>query len=434
MNILIVDDEPLICKGIQKMIDLKKENHTIKLTQSSLEALELSRHDDFDLLISDIQMPDLNGLELTREIKKIQQIETIFISGYNDFDYLKKAVELKSSNYILKPIDINELWHTIDDIKLQYKISQINMKDSKKLQKEITSDDLIIKKLNQEKINKLQILDYEIALIYLKDLDNLFINSLIMFLNLNDITYKFSILNKKEILIFFKDSTENTVKDKITNYLHYSFAFVYFYPKISSIKLFVDFYKLNQRFVQTIPIIEFTFLDFSYLTLTESDISSIKKKLSPKTILQKFLHLIYFREHLDHKTLIANFNCIGKFKNFESADIELSKLNKKNPLIQKIIYTSKKNISEHYTLKELADSLDMNAAYLGQLVQKELNCSYNSYMQKFRMAEANKLIHLKKMRISEIAYSLGYEDISLFYRHYKKEFGITPNQEKKQSD
>ena len=428
MNILIVDDEPLICKGIQKMIDLKEENHTVKLTQSSLEAVELSKHDDFDLLISDIQMPNLNGLELTREIKKIQPIETIFISGYNDFDYLKQAIELKSSNYILKPIDINELWRTIDDVKLQYKISSASIRYSSQLREEFQIEDLITQKFGQLKFS-----DYRVASIYLKKLDNLFLNSFIMFLDLNDIIYKFSIITKDEILIFFKDTNDNIIQDKIINYLRYSSSFLYFYPKILDIKLFIEFYQSNKAFIQSNPLTEFTYLDFSYLRLTAIDLLSAQKKLPPQNILQKFLQLIYFRKHLDYKLLISSFNRLNKSESFDLINLDLFNAKKKNPLIQKLLDTSKENISEHYTLKELADSINMNAAYLGQLIQKELNCSYNNYMQKFRMAEANKRIHLKNMRISEIAHSLGYDDISLFYRHYKKEFGITPNQEKKQS-
>ena len=81
------------------------------------EALLLLTDNHVDILLSDIQMPFLNGIELVSQVKeKNPDIEVLFFSGYDDFSYVKAALSLKAVNYILKPVDPDEFHKLLTEI------------------------------------------------------------------------------------------------------------------------------------------------------------------------------------------------------------------------------------------------------------------------------------------------------------------------------
>ena len=114
-KVLIVDDEPLILSGLQSLIDW--EELMLKVEGAALsaeEALEFLAENDIDILITDIRMKGMSGIELIAEIRKSNHdMKLIIISGYEDFEYLKSAFQYGLENYILKPIDEEELQSTL---------------------------------------------------------------------------------------------------------------------------------------------------------------------------------------------------------------------------------------------------------------------------------------------------------------------------------
>ncbi|MFU1794459.1 response regulator [Paenibacillus azoreducens] len=118
-KVFIVDDEPLIAKGLSTIMDWRK--YELQITGSAndgLQALEKLLHEPVDLLITDIMMPNMNGLELIRKVKEMQpHTKFIVLSGYDEFEYVKVGITLGIQNYILKPINIEELEATIKHIR-----------------------------------------------------------------------------------------------------------------------------------------------------------------------------------------------------------------------------------------------------------------------------------------------------------------------------
>ncbi len=111
MRLLIVDDEAIIRKGLCETIawdELQVE--VIGEASNGQEAIELLRKSQVDLVLTDIRMPVMDGLELVERIKK-EGIHThvIMISGYDDFEYAVQAMRLGVKDYLLKPVDIEEL-------------------------------------------------------------------------------------------------------------------------------------------------------------------------------------------------------------------------------------------------------------------------------------------------------------------------------------
>lgn len=111
-KVLLVDDEVFVRKGLQKLIRWEQFKCTlVGEAKNGGEALDMINRLEPDLVITDIMMPVLDGLDLIRSVKEAGRIdpEFIIISGYNDFNYAQQAIRYGVQDYILKPIDVKEL-------------------------------------------------------------------------------------------------------------------------------------------------------------------------------------------------------------------------------------------------------------------------------------------------------------------------------------
>jgi DNA-binding NtrC family response regulator len=106
--ILVVDDEKIVLELFRRI--LKKKEYTVLTANNDKEALELVEKEKPDLVILDLQLPGISGIEVLRRIKKIDEnIEVIVITGYGTKKTVKTAMKLGAYDYITKPLDINYL-------------------------------------------------------------------------------------------------------------------------------------------------------------------------------------------------------------------------------------------------------------------------------------------------------------------------------------
>lgn len=119
LKVLLVDDEPFILKGLQVLIDWKKEGFEIVATASNgQEAIEILKKEAVDLIISDIHMPVFTGLELLGKIRKENLSDAYFVilSGYADFSYAQQAIRYDCTDYIVKPVEREELLRVLGKV------------------------------------------------------------------------------------------------------------------------------------------------------------------------------------------------------------------------------------------------------------------------------------------------------------------------------
>ena len=111
-KILVIDDEELVSKSLKKL--LKKEGYDAKVAKSGLEAMDQIKENDFNLIVSDIRMPDINGIEIVKKIRKYlkqngkQPVPEILITGYASNENMEEAKKLKVADYIYKPFNIRD--------------------------------------------------------------------------------------------------------------------------------------------------------------------------------------------------------------------------------------------------------------------------------------------------------------------------------------
>jgi two-component system response regulator YesN len=127
MNLLIVDDEKKIREGMKEYITKKKFrfNH-ISTAKDATEALQISSCIKPDLLITDIAMPKIDGIELASRIKVLYpDVKIVMITGFQEIDFMKRAFKLSVIDFLLKPIDLNELNPILEKIVSTYETETI---------------------------------------------------------------------------------------------------------------------------------------------------------------------------------------------------------------------------------------------------------------------------------------------------------------------
>ncbi|MGM0877876.1 MAG: response regulator transcription factor [Bacillota bacterium] len=148
-RILIVDDEKDERNVIQFL--LNKYNFELEIDEATngKEALSQLRKKSVDILFTDVKMPFIDGMELAAKAKDLYpDIQIIFFSGHDDFDYIKKALSLRAVNYILKPVKPIEFQSTISSV-IQNIISQEKEKEQREVNKDFLKTHILYRLINK---------------------------------------------------------------------------------------------------------------------------------------------------------------------------------------------------------------------------------------------------------------------------------------------
>lgn len=155
-KVMLVDDEKLILQGLKNIInwsDLGQE--VVHLAETGIEALEKFEHEPVDIVITDINMPGLTGLELIKSIKKLnKEVKFIILSGYDEFSYAKEAIKYGVENYILKPVNEDELEEAL--IEVGNKIKEKKRKENDIFDKNRKLMRFLQGSINEEELKKMK--------------------------------------------------------------------------------------------------------------------------------------------------------------------------------------------------------------------------------------------------------------------------------------
>ncbi len=147
-SVFAVDDEPIVLEGIRSKIDWEGSSFTFAGEATDGEiALSMIHELKPDILITDIKMPFMDGLQLAEAIKRTQPwIKIIILSGHDEFDYAKKAISIGIEEYLLKPFTPEELLASLKKAALEIDKERKQLSDISKLKEELKSSTALIKK------------------------------------------------------------------------------------------------------------------------------------------------------------------------------------------------------------------------------------------------------------------------------------------------
>lgn len=496
-KVLLVDDEHLITIGLQALLDWEDYGFEIVSTaESGEEALAYLKENPIDILITDILMGEMSGLELIKEVQKVQpKVKSIVLTGYQEFGFIKQGLLLGIENYLVKPVDEEELLKTIQNIGL--KLNAVIGGDQ---EPSTLMDNTIWRFLNGE-IDKNDCL--ERLSLYNIQFNQPFYNvSILSFENYHKaeiskeirrgIEEQFSAVclysPNQELLIIFEATREEELfqlNQGLVHYLNgeqsqaglfylsmgkpvktvddleesfavgreYSLLQIYSEPNVLiSERLTIDKQeelKKQQEFKENIVKVLLK-ADEEALQMVDLYYQETTRKsrfISPQAVkkytfdLVSYIHYSLQPDDLSYYTAAVEKIIYSKDVHQMEAILkeycrELifsihDQVNMRSPIVQNVLDFIHAHYDQGVSLKTLGQQFHVNAIYLGQLFQKEVGVVFSEYLNRYRLEKAKELLKTTRYRAGEIGKMVGYSDTTYFYKQFRKTVGATPSEWRK---
>jgi YesN/AraC family two-component response regulator len=439
-NVLVVDDEPLICKGLSGLLTASGlDIGQIYTAYNGHEALDYVRMEEVDLLVTDIQMGEMNGIELMQQAKLIKPwVQTIIISAHETFQYAQMAIRLGAKDYLIKPLNSEQFLDSVRNALL-------------KMDKPLPQGEEILARGAEHFRMEEPLPEYGERL-----------NRLLSDLAEGDEEQRFAEAERlgltgpyfsviKIKLVIPDDKQQSGDRDRnaclfryaalniVNELLHQEWRAASFYTESLEIALILQWSETEYAEPNLNKINQLEMLGRSlhhhihkYLGLRCTvGISQILKGTGFLSLLSRQADkaMLWGGEHGDHHVFYyGDFN----WHNY-TQDPSTEELTKQN---NRIVESAKKYIEENYrqkglTIHEVARNNHVSPNYLSYLFKKNTGYNLWEYVIKLRMEESKALILNTDLRRYEIAERVGYESPEHFSKIFKKYFGVSPTELKK---
>lgn len=404
MKILVVDDDRIIRMGLKALIKrLFSEHEVVSDFQNGLLAFEYLKENQVDIVITDIKMPVMMGNELIEKVMRTLDKPPLFIvlSGYDEFSYVRDTMKAGAFNYLLKPINDEDLTKVINEA--ESKVEE-NKNTSVILNKsiEVLKRDFF-KQILFSNVNINSNIDKKL-------LDNIQINE--------NYFYKMIIIqrDKKEdinlINKFIKSIIEKYDDLENISFNYESNTYILFFfdntIRLDSDKIYSDIITLSNNFIENNKNV--------YIMQETDKVWELREQVKNFKKIKSSLHgEIRAKQYFLKNSGNGSSNDDEKLERSNLVAVKLAK--------QYIMENYNKNI----TLKDVADNVFLSQNYLSELFKREVGEGFYEFLSMYRISVAKNLLVTTNLRIYEIAESIGYNDPVTFGRAFKKLTGYTPN-------
>lgn len=358
-KVLFIDDEPYVLEGLRTMINWVEYGFKVcgQATNGhdGLEALFNYRP---ELVITDIRIPGMNGLEVVKQARKAGCLSMSFIilSGYDDFSYIQDAMRYGVSAYLLKPLDEQEIQEALTDVCARIKRQKCETPPGALL---FGAD------LNEEvRCSKHHLLNYDYCHDYFHD----YIDGLL-----------------EEIKNNRPDGIEERINLLFQKFTRDHYAFEIVQACIKNLEL--EVIKLILKFDVEMGEVSRRFAAFHQRVACTTG-EGLRAELTA-----------FCRDLAKYMASIEQNNADG--------------------LIDEIKAFTKENYDQNLNLQKLAEQFYINPVYLGQLFKKHTGVRFCDYLHGIRIDEAKKMLRRTNMKVAEIARAIGYRDPDYFVRKFK---------------
>ena len=437
-NILIADDEPLICRGLANLLESSGLNiENIYTAHNGYEALDYLKMESIDLLVTDIQMGAMSGIELMQQAKIVKPwVQVIVISAHETFQYAQLAMRLGARDYLIKPINSEQLLNSVRHVLLHMDRPEQN-------QAELISDLREHFRMEQPQPQRMDILNRlvrepESAGELLRmareqgiDLRGPYFAVLKIRLDLEG---GGKTIEEKDALLL-----QYAVLNIVSELLGKDWNYHIFYSADRDVGIIVQWDEAAYGNISSDKVNQLEMIGRSlhfnirkYLGFQcVVGISQILKghEFLPELNDQVGKAIVWNRQHRDHHVFF-----FGDFKwglpTEDPTDEDLAAQN--NLIVEKAQeYVHANYAQKGLTLNEVAQKNHVSPNYLSYLFKKNTGTNLWEYVIKLRMEESKRLILTTDLRRYEISERVGYESPEHFSKIFKKYFGISPSEMKK---
>lgn len=452
-KVMLVDDENHILNFMHTSIPWKQLELKVVATAADGEtALKLASQENIDIVITDIRMPKLNGLELCQKLYETNpNMQIIIVSGYADFAYAQKAIQLQVLGYCLKPIDASELTTLVRTA-------------IRNIHKETTfNGDTLLDCIEEGTDQSIQSIFNHLGM----KAEKYYVASSIKMRNIGKalnsrLTLK---LGKHKYLYFSTCPFNQTSASRLIFYSKKKCGIGIYPHPVSPSKL--------KNAITNVTVMAYQFFITNTPTLCEQLVeSSLTDNLFSELInsLQTSKDLKIFLEKLQNTnySIILNLKTVYKLYNkiyssnlmstvvdreesflygYEQLateytcfdDVLTEMLDKLSaPIVREpeptpsissfmqIIKYVNENYHNDISLKKLSELFHMNPSYISCLIKTETGVTYSQYLTELRIGKAKQLLQTTNLSLNEISQSVGFNDYFYFIKRFKKVVGVTP--------
>lgn len=472
---ILIDDEQIILDGLsQALNDIDTGFQLAGIFSNPFEALEFLDTTTVDLVISDIRMPKLSGIELAKILnKKFPKIKIIFLSAYSEFEYAKEALKYNVSSYILKPVDIDELTNELKEIADSFQ-DNLTIPSDNKVEFDIISAKKIASEILANRVHSKLNLYEELKCCNM----NISANSpaTLVKLKIENLSAYLNTIWKYGIMRLYSAFDSLMFDDNLyTIPISYSFdvitLIIIAHTNISSnnfIKYVSDFENaLISKCAELFNLDVILNTQQIFNSISAVDISNNNEVYAYSESLFKKLQntdLTITTSLKEIEFLGYNAKIIGEFLLFKFSEYSNNISFDVAPLISKLINaqdnteitnalsdiitaihnffnesmsfydrttkTCLEYISKHYaeeiTLQRIADIVNISPSHLSRIFKEITGKKYVDYLNDYRLEKAKKLLLSSSYNVNEIAHMVGYGSYPYFLRIFKLQTGMTP--------
>lgn len=411
-QLLLVDDERSIVDSLSLTIPWEKVGVVnIFKAYSAYEALDILEENSIDIVITDIKMPGMSGIELLERINaRWEHVKCVLLSGFDDFKYAQQAIKFGTSDYLLKPVKDEDLIETVKTIvkTLEVEWESITTYESaistikgnlpllkSNLLTEILHDMNISQDTFIEKLNLLEIptkYDDSIALLHIR---------------INEILHNCKLESNSLIQSSIEKKAEQLLKEhfQIWSCIDERDYIVFVIKLSETINKEYDDIKLLREVGIAIQHDVKRYLG-----------CKISVFLSQKGVFPNDLPNLY------HESV--SLTTSERLQNV----LKEEQINDRFSVISEVHTFIEANLANDVSLQRIADHVYLHPVYLSKMYKLETGEGLSDFIYKLRMKKASTYLLNCNMKINVIAKTVGYQNTSYFIKMFKEFYGTTPQE------
>lgn len=491
MRILIVEDEVKIRRGLAALIAKQTDNEIVGEAKNGKEGLSLILRTNPDLVITDVRMPEMDGLEMLEALRERQiKIHCVILSGYSEFEYAKKAIRYGVDDYLLKPLAPEDIIGLLN--KIRVKLVQENKQQSDIAQRILgnrlhgTAQDKDLPE-DMAELNMESDRSYYLLSGYgwdtLPDERREWLNRILA----SEVSRKYTDMHcclfdeTRELVCILPEEAVSAYHNELSWYIQrtdkkwiWAEAAIPAFSRLhETMELIHTLYLYSQKggtIVTEADMVDFTPEPFSYpddlegklrAALYREDVRLLEqyleefqngmwqKQFSPQQIKDSYVRLVHRMLHwiedagkntyekleplhyankISHVYTREEMNRILDEILHELKNGMEHKEDISNYAIKRAIAYIRMHYAENISLEEIADRLDITPEYLSTLFNREVGINFSGFLRDFRLSHAKRLLKGTDKKVYEIAQEVGYPDSKYFNRVFKENVGVSPRE------
>ncbi len=385
VQILVVDDEPMVRSSIARMINSLGESYEAHEADDGEDALLLVNSKHFDLIITDIRMPEIDGLQLTEMLQQQHpNIRVVLLTGYAEFEYALCALRNGVHEYLLKPASKESIIAVIRKLEEELRLEREQQEVGR------TRENSVLEKRIQDLLYELPVphVDQELFPPY----QSIFVLTMTADAEtLKKQTIRFAMKNVLEDVLGCAGKMAVIVEERLV-------TAVLFATEID-----LDINKFDLLSVEAKQTLERLFR------------IEVKMSCAGGSESAADISLLYME-------------CLRKLGANDWASVGSAPEN--NGIQHRLVRTALEWMDNEYsvdlTLASIAERLFVNPNYLSTLFKSETGMTFTQYLTRIRVERAKQLLKETNLKIYEICDKVGYTDQAYFSKLFKATVGITP--------